>query len=194
KEFNAYFLGENKVLAQVDRWRRESNVHTTKFVWFDNEGNVEKEDSVDLPLGLRSNHWEVALATPLPAIWMVGTAFIDPHDYVRSGKRATYASAIVAVVLDTWPMLLFVNAVGLLCVCLCYRRQKRYAQPWTWLWVVTVFLFGLPGLVGYLTYRRWPPLEPCPSCNTLAPRDREACHACGQPFPRPTPKGIEVFA
>ncbi|NLE36630.1 MAG: hypothetical protein GX621_01240, partial [Pirellulaceae bacterium] len=196
EEFMAYFLGANKVLAQIDRWRSRSNPRRTKFVWFDNQGSIEKEEWVDLPrtVSFMSGRWPVALSAPLPAIWMVGTVFIGPHNYVRFGRRASYPSALVAVLSNTWPALVFVNAVGLVCAWLCYRRQKRYAQPWTWLWVVTVFLFGLPGLVGYLTYRRWPPLPPCPSCNALAPRDRETCHACGQPFPRPTLEGIEIFA
>jgi predicted amidophosphoribosyltransferase len=57
-----------------------------------------------------------------------------------------------------------------------------------------VFLFGVPMYLGYLAHRDWPARIACPVCGQPAPRDRETCLACGEPFAPPAPKGIEVFA
>ena len=57
-----------------------------------------------------------------------------------------------------------------------------------------MILFGLPAYVGYRLHRRWPIRLPCPHCQGLAPRDRTACAECGDGFPEPAGKGIEIFA
>jgi predicted amidophosphoribosyltransferase len=60
--------------------------------------------------------------------------------------------------------------------------------------VTFVFILGVPGLLAYRFHRRWPVLEACPACKQDVPHDREACSHCGSEFPRPEPKGTEVFA
>lgn len=76
----------------------------------------------------------------------------------------------------------------------CGRRLNRFGMPYPRTWTVFVFHLGLPGLCGLLFHRRWPVREPCPSCGQLSPRDRDACFDCREPFPVPSPKGVEVFA
>jgi hypothetical protein len=90
--------------------------------------------------------------------------------------------------------LLITAVVSIILAALCYRRQRKYALPWTAAWIVFVLLFGLPAYLGYLAHRFWPGRLACPNYGRLAPRDRPACFACGQEFPAPPPKGIEVFS
>jgi hypothetical protein len=61
-------------------------------------------------------------------------------------------------------------------------------------WAAFVYLFGLPGLVGFFAHRKWPHREACPSCGKKAPVDHDSCVNCGLEFPPPAAKGIEVFA
>ena len=85
---------------------------------------------------------------------------------------------------------------GLALAIACYRRQARYAVagPARWLWPLFVFLFGLPGWIGYRYRCQWPVLEPCPACHKLAPRNDNSCVRCGQAFPAPALLGTEIFA
>jgi hypothetical protein len=95
---------------------------------------------------------------------------------------------------SSWPHLLPVCVVGTIMAWLCYRRQRRLCLPWTGAWVTFVFLFGLPGLVGYLVHRRRPPVTPCDGCGQAVPRDRPACARCGREFAPPPRTGKEIFA
>jgi hypothetical protein len=117
-----------------------------------------------------------------------------PIQHLDAGAEPGYARALARSWSVRWPSVLVVSllSAGLAWYCRC--RQKRYAQPWTGVWMALVFLGGLPGLVGYLFHRSWPPREPCPNCGHTVPRDREACSACGKEFPPPQRTGVEVFA
>ena len=95
---------------------------------------------------------------------------------------------------DSWQLRPQTRAVIAYLAWLCYRRQRRLHLPWTGAWVAFVFLFGVPGLVGYLVHRRWPPVTPCEGCGQAVPRDRPACARCGQEFSPPPPTGKEIFA
>ena len=79
---------------------------------------------------------------------------------------------------------------------LCFRRQRRYGVPLAERigWPLFVFLFGLPGWIGYRYCRRWPVLEECEACHVPAPRNTEACPACQRGFPLPAATGSEIFA
>jgi hypothetical protein len=184
KTFSFHSLVDGTAVTGIDPWRdaecRARNRYT--FFWFNKQGRVEKTQSVDMPReprGIMSSTWFDVVVLPVPAFQTPG--ILSSHDPDEDLSK-------------TWPALVMANLLGVALAVVCYRRQRRYAQRWTWVWVGFVFLFGLPGLVGYLTHRRWPPLAACPSCHAAAPRDREACSACGQVFPRPASKGTEVFA
>jgi hypothetical protein len=53
---------------------------------------------------------------------------------------------------------------------------------------------GIPGRIGYRYCRAWPPLEECPDCHELSPRDQEYCAVCDFDFPEPAERGTEIFA
>jgi len=79
---------------------------------------------------------------------------------------------------------------------ICYRRQSRFRFPMVQriVWAGFVFLFGIPGWIGYRHCRHWPVLEVCPSCQRPSPRNDEVCAVCGREFPAPELKGTEIFA
>ncbi len=165
-----------------------------EFVWINAAGNVLKRKKVALE-NSRANDFppQVALAAPAPI--EIGLVIAtDAAQRVESGESSSYAAGLRWSFSLAWPVLLAVSILGAALAWLCYRRQLRFAQPWTAAWVAFVFVCGLPGLVGYLFHRRWPVLEACPSCGRTVPRDRDACSACGAEFPAPALKGIEVFA
>ncbi len=144
---------------------------------------VELEDSRN-----DDQSWLATAVVPAP-IAMAFVVLLPPMRHPEATAAALRWSLSAA-----WPALVAVSLLGAALAWLCYRRQKRFAQPWTRVWVVFVFLAGLPGLVGYLCHRRWPVLEACPACGRSVPRDRDACAACGAAFPPPPRTGIEVFA
>jgi hypothetical protein len=60
-------------------------------------------------------------------------------------------------------------------------------------WGVFHLLFGLPGLLTFLSMQEWPARERCPGCKRLRPVDREHCEHCGAPFAPPAKTGTEIF-
>src|SRR4030067_683646 len=72
----------------------------------------------------------------------------------------------------TWPGLLISLVLSAGALWVCVRRQRQYALPWTPIWAVFVFVFGIPGLLGYLFHRAWPVREECPACGEPSPHDR----------------------
>jgi hypothetical protein len=105
-----------------------------------------------------------------------------------------YSAALAEALSKMWPTLLITAIISAVLAVVCYRRQRAYGLPWTGVWTVFVLLFGVPAFLGYLAHRAWPARLACPRCRQPVPRDRPACLACGQAFPAPAPKGIEVFA
>ncbi len=135
-----------------------------------------------------------SLVSPVPAVWTAGTTVALPLEKIWSGKARSYPAAVAMSFAEIWPGVLISFALSAGAVWLCLRRQQRWAAPWTRTWAVFVFVFGIPGLVGYWFHRCWPVREACPQCGGEAPRDRESCFACEAEFPEPAHKGTEVFA
>ena len=61
-------------------------------------------------------------------------------------------------------------------------------------WAVFHLLFGVPGLLAFLSVQEWPAREPCPNCKRLRLVDRPQCHRCGAAWAPPEKTGTEVFA
>lgn len=117
-----------------------------------------------------------------------------PIVHTPAPSEASWFVAWTRGLLPAWPHLVPLLAMGAALAWVCRRRQCRFAQPWTGAWMAFVLVFGLPGLVGYLVHRRWPPTTACAECHAKVPRDRPACTRCGTPFAPPAPIGTEVFA
>jgi hypothetical protein len=191
-----YLLDNRTVLAQA--YQRREGGQVAELTWFDLGGRTLRRESVVANeasiLGRpAAENWLVMTFLPSP-VAMLGAAVMDVHQHGALEAGGNWGPALGRAVSDRWPPLAAVSLLSAALAWLCYCRQRRYALPGTAVWVAFVFLAGVPGLLGYLFHRRWPVLEPCPACAKTAPRDREACAHCRSEFPRPAPRGIEVFA
>jgi hypothetical protein len=173
-----------------------SQVHE-QIDWADAAGRVQRQERVALPV--RSKPYMriflgVILPEPLALDGLVG--FLLPWRVPLFRPPDNYAEEVGRNLVEYWPALLLVHLLGGLLAWLCYRRQVRYgaSRAQRVVWPVFVFLFGVPGWVGYRWGRSWPALERCPACGTVAPRDRVGCAVCQAEFPLPALRGTEVFA
>jgi hypothetical protein len=167
-----------------------------ELFWLDADGKVAKHEHVELQTPRPNKFMQyatVSLAVPSPAL-IAGFTVCYPWGPAECPESLEYSAALSQAFHKVWPVVLATALVSVVLACVCYRRQRRYGLPWAWVWTVLVLLFGLPAYFGYLAHRAWPARLPCPRCGQRVPRDRPACFACGQDFPAPPPKGIEVFA
>ena len=162
------------------------------------DGAIEDQFAVDLQAGSSAPDGAtqallLALVLPVPAILFAIGAFL----VIANDPPQSYPAAITALLKDSWPSLLIaVLALSIVLAILVQRRSRAFglSRREQIAWSVFVLLFGLPALVGFRLYRRWPIRQPCPNCQAQAPRDRVACAECGMRFPDPSLKGTEIFA
>jgi hypothetical protein len=197
--FSFYHIGKDQALINKQKHYVDA-MSTEELLWTDSAGKILRRREVELAGRTthgqsQADYWFGAIFTQSPLVMSIFGLLISPWDDVSwMGGELSYVQAMRLSWVKLWmPLGALVIVAGALAF-LCYRRQRRYAQPWTWIWVIFVFLLGLPGYIGYRFHRRWAVLETCPNCKHVVPRDREACAACGRQFPLPDRKGIEVFA
>ena len=75
--------------------------------------------------------------------------------------------SVTAAMADVWPALVFVCVVGAVVALLAHRHLRRNDVSHRAAWLVFVFLFGLPGYVGYRLHRRFPRRDPIPPPERL---------------------------
>ena len=166
-----------------------------RLTWLDADSKVVKERVVTITVPARTpfHAWQAAAAAPTPMIVELATHVAEPFD--RLGRGATtFGEGWRQSLAANWPLevLNWVVAVGL--AGWCHRRHRQYGLAGAAGWCVFVLLLGVAGVAGYLLHRRWPIREACPTCQQPASRDRPACVACGNAYPRPALNGSEVFA
>lgn len=61
-------------------------------------------------------------------------------------------------------------------------------------WAVFHVIFGVPGLLAFLSVQEWPARETCPNCKRLRLVDHTQCEHCGADFAPPEKTGTEIFA
>jgi hypothetical protein len=192
--FDLYCLDDKQAIITCKKQQSELN-YNEEIVWTDASGKILRQKEVDLALSgyirpSKIDNREIALAIPAPIAAIIVGTIANPNKYLH----VHFHQAVTRYLSDTWQVLIVLCAVSAVLAWFCYRRQRRMELPWTWEWVGFVFLFGVPGFWGYLYHRRWPVLDNCQVCGHAVPHDREKCSSCGSEFPRPAPKGIEVFA
>ena len=183
-------------------YKKRNGIYHHDLNWIDTEGKILRHEEITLvqdaqpkPEKKQKCDWESACACPAPAGVLL-TQLVSPVEYTSETDEEiefSYSENLRNYFRLSWPAFLLVCAISALLTCICYRRQRRYALPFTWVWVAFVFLCGVPGYLAYRFHRRWAVLDECPACKKKVPRDREACSACGKSFPPPELKGIEVF-
>ena len=191
-----YLAADGTAIADVSRWGG-SNV---SIVRFDTTGKVVDRATVELEKHgsdlIHPAADRYVFSALSPGILPGGTiAFFSFMEQARiAGSESGLAPTLRRAFFDTWPHSLVQIVLSAVLAWLCWRRQRLYTQRGTWAWMTLVFLFGLPGWLGYLWHRRWPVLAACPACGREAPRDREACAGCHAEFPLPSLTGAELFA
>ncbi len=94
--------------------------------------------------------------------------------------------------------LLLLDWGGALLVCLpiglWLGRRYRFSLAAQLGWAVFLALFGLPGLLAFLSVQEWPARVPCPACRRPRMADHPQCEHCGADFTPPEKTGTEVFA
>jgi hypothetical protein len=189
--FTLYDLGDDKALISYSKGYPFPE-NREELSWIDTSGKILRHEEATLSgiASLKNELWYITFVLPE----LIALLFFILAIPFSADLSVTYASALGHVLLDFMPALIVVCILSAILALFCYRRQRCIALPWTKCWVGFVFLFGLPGFLGYMFHRRWPPMENCPACGKEVAHDRERCSACGSAFPRPEPKGIEVFA
>ncbi|HEX5442671.1 MAG TPA: hypothetical protein VFW87_02530 [Pirellulales bacterium] len=185
-----YDLGNGRVLTNYLR-RMVGNNLELELLWLNAAGDLERRQAIEKSQGgiNASQVWTDAPVIPMPAV--LTALFYAAAPEVRGPEFSSTFAKTVAVF---WPALLIVYVLSAALALLAYRRQRRYELPWAGAWAVFVLLLGLPGWLAYRWHRHWPTLAPCAECHRPAPRDREACAACGALFAPPPPTGAEMFA
>lgn len=178
----------------------DPSVSRRKLLWLDPEGEILKQRSVELasrgaagPGSLAAISWTTLLAEPMPLASGLLT-FLYPLEATTTGAGDSYSTVLRQMLGQTWPSMLAALLIGVLAAVAAYWRQRRFGLPHGVAWAVFAFIFGVPGWLGYRFHRRWPPLEACPDCGQLVPRDRDTCRACAAEFPPPSLVGNEIFA
>ena len=195
-----YELSGGEVVAEFyERWRTKKDqiIAPRTLYRISADGTIRNRNELAIESGMLiwSNQSEAALlsyALPVPLILpMVESCFAW---FINQSE--SYAAAVRAVLERSWRPLAAVTALGLLLAVAAWRRARAFGLPGREqaAWAVFVFLFGIPGYVGYRLHRRWPLRAECPNCHARAPRDREACARCEAVFPVEPLRGIEVFA
>jgi hypothetical protein len=157
------------------------------------------------PSSFRDAYWITFYA--MPSLLMVGIAFTTYlplkftclyNSLLASGSsdgsyprlRATYFYALPTI----WLLIAFLFAVSAFLAMQVYKRHKRCYGDNAVAWAIFVFLWGVPGYIGYLAHRRWPVMERCSNCIKETPRDRDDCLHCHTPFPPPARVATEIIA
>jgi hypothetical protein len=173
------------------------DVRKTMVYRFAADGTVESSRELALQTGSARVNERVAfgfmaLSLPAPAPLLGFQSFLMAMRYGSS----SYPRTLGILLRRAWPSLAATLAVAAVLAVAAWRRGAAFglAGRERNAWAAFVLLLGAPGFAGYLLHRRWPPREPCPHCHANVPRDREACIACGTPFPAPALKGTEIFA
>jgi hypothetical protein len=197
--FSFYHIGKDQALIDKQKHYLDA-MSPEELLWTDSAGKILRRREVELAGRTthgqsQADYWFGAICTQSPLAMSAFGLLIGPLDDVSwMGGELDYPQAARLSWAKLWmPLVALIIVAGVLAF-FCYRRQRRYALPWTWVWVGFVFLCGVPGYFGYRFHRRWAVLDVCPHCKKNVPRDRETCAACGQSFPPPERKGIEVFA
>lgn len=122
---------------------------------------------------------ESAISSIIPPVLMT------PLWVASKDSRQFYASFV----------LLMSIAIGLICAACGVPMSRRSAFSSRRIigWALFNGLFGLPGLLTFISVHEWPLRVPCASCGKQRVVTRETCEHCQADFPIPDRDGTEIF-
>lgn len=120
----------------------------------------------------RAAWWMTVWMVPAPLVSSLTTTF--GHAVVAEyDPELTIYDVMLERLEKAWPALLTLSLFSAVLVWLADRRLANHRLPRSKVWLTFVFMFGLPGYIGFLLHRKWPAKNPVPG---------------------PQRSGIEVFA
>ncbi len=162
------------------------------------EGEITERHTIHLasPSGptMRQGFLIAAIVVPALIVWVVLGLTLGPIGYLQQNAVSNNSETLSEILTASWPALLFVVVLSIIVAWLVFRIHRRYHRSHTALWCGAAFFLSVPGLVAYRLHYGRPVTERCASCGKTAPRDRDACAACGDAFAGPALGGAEVFA
>lgn len=115
----------------------------------------------------------VVVAIPA-TVYTAGMAFgLLPWLHAKVDHELSFSAALKRSARAAWWVVLLIAALSAWLGWLTLQHQRRHGERNGWFWAAFVFVFGLPGYIGYRLHRDWPHREPIPA---------------------PEPTGFEVFA
>jgi len=171
-------------IAPSDRAKEQAKGKLpTHVVWLARDQGVVK--SADLP-GLPA-------ARPEPGVQDKLMGCVAPPAFVVAGPLFEGGDWPTGIRRD----LLRLSLAGAVLVCLpigwWLGRRYRFSLAAQAGWAVFHLLFGVAGLLAFLSVQEWPAREACPNCRKLRVVDRAQCEHCGADFAPPEKTGTEVF-
>jgi hypothetical protein len=174
-------------------------------LWISSSGRPVEEAREHLPGRVMwvARDQDVLKSTDLPALPAPHRGFMLEEKLVSLVMPPALLAALPILHVGLWAtgvprdVLLLSLASGiLLClpIGLWLGRRYRFSIAALTGWAVFLLLFGVPGLLAFLSVQEWPAREACPNCKLLRLVDRPQCEHCSADFAPPEKTGTEVFA
>jgi hypothetical protein len=139
------------------------------------ESWITKTKSSDRPppwVSERARWWIGVWQIPAP---LAGFLIVTLGHAALEGPylQLSYYGVMLEGLENAWPALVALSLFSGVLAWLADRRLANHRLPRSYVWLTFIFLFGLPGYIGFLLHRKWPVKDPVPA---------------------PERTGIEVFA
>ncbi len=186
---NIYLLngpGQFALWMSPYRWAKEQEgwAPPVHVMWITHDqGVVRSADLPQLPssrAALRPD--ETVMSAVAPPVVLLALPWLNPGLWPQPLPRE--------------PLLICWAVAILVCLPIGLWLGRRYRLPLGAQvgWAVFHMLFGVPGLLAFLSVQEWPARVPCPNCQRPRLVDRPQCEHCGADFAPPEKTGTEVFA
>jgi hypothetical protein len=135
---------------------------------------------------------------PLPEIqWDFsveqGCLLIIPTAVRMSLKWIVCANFVADHAYDKWDALSLIPVGFSILMGWSLGRRLHFTLRDQAAWAGFNLIFGIPGLLAFLSVQEWPAKAICPHCKRLRRVDREHCEYCGGEFNPPERNGTEIF-
>ena len=147
------------------------------------QGVVETLDLPELPMpNIKGALGNPLIASAIPPVLYVVAPIIEARPWPIVKLRDPLLFSLAGAILISLPIGWWLG------------RRYRFSLAAQVGWAVFHLLFGVPGLLAFLSVQEWPAREACPNCKKLRVVDRAQCEHCGAGFAPPEKTGTEVFA
>ena len=156
----------------------------THVIWLArDQGVIKSVDLPELPMpNVKPAAGNLLIASAMPPALLVAGPIIVGRHWPAGILRDPLLFSLTGAVLISLPIGWWLG------------RRYRFSLCAQAGWAVFHVLFGVPGLLAFLSVQEWPAREACPNCKRLRVVNRAQCEHCGAEFAPPETTGTEVFA